>query len=126
LILRFRTPISIAASAVIAATSAAAAAATRSTALPRWWVSEAMCIHRHESRDWHRETDWLGRPSVDHGGMQIDVTTWKDLAPRGFPGEPAAATPREQLIVAHRIWLVNGRRFGGSQWFLSAARCGVD
>jgi hypothetical protein len=85
-----------------------------------------MCVHRHESVDWHRVTDWLGRPSSDHGGMQIDVGTWGSLAPRNFPREPAAATPHQQLVVAYRIWLENGRRFGGSQWFLSAERCGVE
>lgn len=94
-------------------------------ALPGWWIREAMCIHRHESVDWHRTTDWLGRPSVDHGGMQINLGTWDEMAPRDYPREPAAATPHEQLEVAHRIWLSNGDRFGGNQWSISAADCGV-
>jgi hypothetical protein len=85
-----------------------------------------MCIHRHESTDWHRSTDWLGAPSRYHGGMQIDVGTWAVMAPRSYPREPAAATPLEQLVVAHRIWLANGRRFGGSQWYLSAHACGLS
>jgi hypothetical protein len=89
-------------------------------------MSEAMCIHRHESLDWHRVTDWLGRPSVDHGGMQIAVSTWTSFAARPFPGDPAAATPREQLIVSYRIWRANGRRFGGSQWPVSSRVCGVE
>jgi hypothetical protein len=93
--------------------------------LPRWWVGEALCIHRHESVDWHRTTDWLGQPSVDHGGMQIDVRTWLSVAPKGFPREPAAASPRQQLVVAYRIWQANGRRFGGSQWPRSSVACGV-
>ena len=88
-------------------------------------MREALCIHRHESVDWHRTTDWLGRPSEDHGGMQIDVATWNNLAPRTFPREPADATPHEQLVVAYRIWLENGHRFGGNQWFLSAESCDV-
>lgn len=93
--------------------------------LPRWWTTEALCIHRHESTDWHRTTDWLGEPSPDRGGMQIDVDTWVAFAPPGYPSEPAEATPHEQLEVAYRIWLANGHRFGGNQWYLSAASCGV-
>ncbi len=88
-------------------------------------MREALCIHRHESVNWHRTTDWLGRPSVDHGGMQIDVATWDSFAPLRYPREAAAATPHEQLEVAYRIWIENGHRFGGNQWFLSAESCGV-
>jgi Transglycosylase-like domain len=120
--------IHLAASAVLsvaAAFTTVKAHAAETFALPHWWVSQAMCIHRHESIDWHRTTDWLGRPSVDHGGMQIAVGTWLSLAPRGFPREPASASPREQLIVAYRIWHVNGHRFGGSQWPRSSEACGV-
>ena len=85
-----------------------------------------MCIHRHESTNWHATRDWRGYPSIDHGGMQIAVGTWLSLAPKGFPREPVAASPREQLIVAYRIWRVNGHRFGGSQWPYSSIACGVD
>ncbi len=116
-------------SAAFAATSAftsVRAHTARAFALPGWWVSEAMCIHRHESADWHRTTDWLGRPSVDHGGMQIALGTWATLAPKSYPREPAAASPHEQLVVAYRIWTANGRRFGGSQWPYSSEACGVE
>ena len=84
-----------------------------------------MCIHRHESVDWHATRDWLGYPSRDHGGMQIDVSTWAADAPRSFPREPAAATPREQLVVSYRIWRANGHRFGGDAWPNSSVACGV-
>ena len=93
--------------------------------LPRTWLQGAMCVHRHESVDWHRKTDWLGRPSVDHGGMQIDVGTWDHFAPAGYPRSPADATPHQQLVVSYRIWLANGHRFGGNQWYHSAAACGL-
>ena len=43
-----------------------------------------MCIHRHESTNWHATRDWRGYPSVDHGGMQIAVGTWLSLAPKAF------------------------------------------
>ena len=100
--------------------------ATGKAAFPSSWLKGAMCVHRHESVDWHRTTDWLGRPSVDHGGMQIDVGTWGRLAPASFPRSPADASPHQQLIVAYRIWLANGHRFGGHQWFHSAAACGLQ
>jgi hypothetical protein len=127
LILRYRAAISIAVSAFSVATVAATASAARarSAAFPHWWLREALCVHRHESVDWHRTTDWLGRQSPDRGGMQIDVGTWHSRAPRRYPSEPSAATPHEQLVVAYRIWLANGHRFGGNQWYLSAASCGV-
>jgi hypothetical protein len=114
--------------ALAAATAASnvKAAGKRSLVLPRWWLIQALCIHRHESTDWHRTTDWLGRPSVNHGGMQINVWTWAHWAPRDFPREPAAASPREQLVVAFRIWNANGHRFGGGQWPYSSIACHVD
>jgi hypothetical protein len=121
--------ISLVASAVISASAALTtvkAHGAEAFALPGWWVNEAMCIHRHESTDWHRTTDWLGRPSADHGGMQIAVGTWLSLAPSGFPREPASASPQEQLVVAYRIWRANGHRFGGSQWPNSSAVCRVE
>ena len=40
---------------------------------PKAWLREALCIHRHESVDWHRRwTNWQGRPSPYAGGMQLD------------------------------------------------------
>ena len=108
-----------------ALTAAKARAASAFAALPHWWIAEALCIHRHESLDWHRTTDWLGAPSVDHGGLQINVGTWLVFAPRGYPREPAEATPRQQLVVAHRIWAANGDRFGGDEWPNSSVACGV-
>ena len=57
--------------------------------------------------------------------MQINVGTWAAWAPQGFPHEPAAASPREQLVVAYRIWSANGHRFGGGQWPHSSIACGV-
>jgi hypothetical protein len=123
------TLIALAASAGIAAAAALASGkshASAALALPRWWVKEALCIHRHESIDWHATRDWRGFPSADHGGMQIAVGTWLALAPKGFPREPASASPRQQLVVAYRIWRENGRRFGGSQWPYSSSSCGLD
>lgn len=94
-------------------------------ALPHWWLTEALCIHRHESVNWHQTTTWQGYPSVDTGGMQIDSGTWSVMAPRNYPSLPALATPRQQLLVSYRIWAANGDRFGGNQWPMSAESCGL-
>ena len=90
-------------------------------AFPAGWLTEARCIHEHESLDWHRTTDWLGHPSRDHGGMQIDVDTWRAFGGRG---DPAGASPRVQLEVAYRIW----RHDGGSwrEWPVSSRVCGLE
>ena len=111
--------------AASAAASSVKAATKRSFALPRWWLTQALCIHRHESTDWHSTTDWRGYPSVNHGGMQINISTWAHGAPHGVPLEPAAASPHEQLVVAYRIWGANGHRFGGGQWPYSSLACHV-
>src|SRR5262249_20251850 len=122
--------ISFAASALFAVSAASVAKAVSATAafktIPHWWVNQALCIHRHESLDWHRTTDWRGYPSRDHAGLQIDVGTWAAPAPRRVLHAPVAAAPREQLVVAYRIWRANGRRFGGGQWPYSSTACGVE
>jgi hypothetical protein len=85
-----------------------------------------MCIHSYESTDWHKTTTYLGGYSNDHGGMQIDVGTWRAHAPRSFPDDPALASPAQQLFVAWKIWLANGRCWGcNGQWPNTARSCGV-
>ena len=91
--------------------------------LPRWWLTEAMCIHRHESTDWHAHTDWLGYPSVDHGGMQIDVGTWlsrsRPRASRASRRQPRRASSWSSPTGSGAS---NGHRFGGGQWPYSSDR----
>lgn len=91
-------------------------------AYPAWWKTEAACVHRHEG-SWHETTSSTGAPSRDHGGYQIDVATWARFAPAGWPSDPAWASPAEQTLVAWRIWVANGRRFGGNQWPTTARLC---
>lgn len=58
--------------------------------------------------------------------MQINVGTWLAFAPNRYPREPEAASPQEQLVVAHRIWAANGHRFGGTEWPNSSVACGLN
>lgn len=107
------------AAAVTAATATPAAQAAKPS-WPAWWYRQAMCIHRHESVDWHKRTTWNGYPSRDHGGLQIDVGTW---AAHGGAGDPADASPYQQLVVAHRIWLAD--RGSWREWPNSSRECGL-
>lgn len=95
-------------------------------AYPAWWMKQANCIHQHESTDWHKRTDWRGYPSRDHGGYQIDVSTWQAFAPKTWPHDPADASPAQQTLVAWRIYVANGRRWGNGQWPLSSRACGLN
>lgn len=107
--------------AVVAA-FALAVSARAATPWTATWYAQAMCIHAHESPDWHATRTWNGYPSVDHGGMQIDVGSWAAFAPHGYPADPAWATPFEQLTVAYRIW----RRYGWAQpWPNTSRICGL-
>lgn len=117
------------------------AAQARHHGYPAWWMAQARCIHWREAVSsstptradlragwkihWHLTTVYgTGQPSVNRGGMQIRLSTWKSYAPAGYPSDPAAATRRQQVTVAHRIWNANGHRWGNGQWS-SAAACGV-
>jgi hypothetical protein len=90
-----------------------------------------MCIHRHESVDWHRDhVDWRDNPSDYAGGLQFTDATWRSLFGPSEQDEyvyahPAVASPREQLYRAWLNWRRNGNRFGGRQWPHSSAECGV-
>lgn len=57
--------------------------------------------------------------------MQIDVRTWDAFAPKRWPRDPADATRAQQLLVSWRIWLANGRRWGGNQWPNTSRLCHV-
>jgi len=110
---------------------------------PAWWMAQAHCIHWHEAvsgstptaRDlaygwrihWHLTTAYgTGEPSGNRGGFQIAFSTWQSYAPRGYPSDPAAATRAQQVLVAHRIWVANGHRWGGGQWPGTAAACDIS
>lgn len=99
----------------------------RSWKPPPVWLKEALCIHRHESVDWHRRwTDWRGNRSPYAGGMQFLQDTWNRA---GGSGEPWQASPREQLYRAYVIWDRHVGRMGDgrgnwSEWGTARA-CGL-
>jgi hypothetical protein len=96
------------------------AAATRT---PKPWLAQAMCVHRHEG-PWSANTG-----NGYFGGMQFAAETWlraKGAPQAAFkhPGDPAfpfAATKAEQLRVAYRIWLADGRTW--KSWNAVGAAC---
>lgn len=115
--------------AIVLATIFAGTASAKENLKPTAaWLKQAQCIHRHESMDWHRVTDWLGYPSVDHGGMQIEVSVWQTYLQkypritRGYPSDPAWATPWQQLQVAYLIWRDDG---WAHPWPNTSVVCGL-
>jgi hypothetical protein len=83
--------------------------------IPRGWLAEARCIHRHEAIRWHERSNPSSR-----GGMQFLWSTWRSV---GGVGDPASASQREQLWRARIVWL----RDGGSwvEW-ATAPLCGLS
>lgn len=85
--------------------------------VPRWWVSEALCVHAGEG-SWQANTG-----NGYFGGMQMDYSFMRHyggwiLAHRG----PAHLwAPNTQLLVAYRGW----RRQGWGAWPNTARRCGL-
>lgn len=83
-------------------------------AVPAWWLPGALCVHRHESTDWH-----IVNPPYS-GGMQFTTYTWQSVGGRGIA---AWASPAEQLYRAWLVW----RRDGGSwrEWPNTSRMCGL-
>lgn len=79
---------------------------------PAWWRAQALCLHRHESADWHRAwVDWRGRKSIYAGGLQFTQQTWESARGRG---EPWQWTPREQMYRAWIVWQRDGHSW--AEW----------
>jgi hypothetical protein len=70
---------------------------------PSWFV-EAMCIHEHESTDWH-----IFNPPYA-GGMQMNSSFQVTYGARywRFLGTADHWTPHEQLLAAYHGWLARG------------------
>lgn len=80
--------------------------------VPAWFRAQALCIHRYESRDWHNRGHHFG-------GLQFTLGTWQSVGGRG---NPADASPAEQIYRAFLVW----KRDGGSwrEWSTAGA-CGL-
>ena len=80
--------------------------------VPAWFKAQALCIHRHESTDWRNRGHHFG-------GMQFNLSTWASVGGRG---NPADASPSEQIYRAFLVW----KRDGGSwrEW-TTRSLCGL-
>lgn len=89
-------------------------------AYPGWWKKQAACIRHHESTDrWHIRNPPYG------GAYQFVDSTWEAFRPRSFPVRSWRASPAQQTLVAWRVYVANGRRWGGNQWPVTSRICGV-
>lgn len=87
---------------------------------PKWWLKQALCIHRHEGA-------WNDAGAPYEGGMQFLASTWASVGGRVEYDRwhnpvrwASVALPREQLYRAWRVWLRDGRSW--REWG-TAGRC---
>lgn len=111
---------------VCVATKATAAARwPTSKAAQRWkpdpaWLRGALCIHNHESVDWHLAyRNWAGNSSPYSGGMQFLHSTWVNAGGKGHAWQ---WSPREQLYRAFVVWRADG---GSWREWGTAGMCGL-
>jgi hypothetical protein len=111
--------------ALVASVAFVTAAQADSTPPPTGWLTQAMCVHRHEG-------PWTANTGNGYfGGMQFRAATWlrargpkqAAFAHPGDPNYPFSASPKQQLQVAWLIW----SRDGGSwrSWGAVGAACSV-
>jgi len=67
---------------------------------PLWWKRQALCIHRHESTNWHA----YDPPYAN--GFQFLLSTWERAG--GSAATWVRASPRQQMYRAWRIWTQDG------------------
>lgn len=82
---------------------------------PAGWLSGALCVHSHESGDWHIHNE----PYAN--GFQFMLGTW--IRAGGSASTWVTASPAEQLYRAYVIW----RQDGGSwrEWPNTSRACGL-
>jgi hypothetical protein len=86
---------------------------------PPWWRREAACVRWHESRGrWHIQTG-----NGYYGAYQFLLSTWASVAVRGWPSNPAAASPAQQTFAVWRVWIRDGRSW--REWG-TAGVCGLS
>jgi hypothetical protein len=82
------------------------------------WMRAALCIHAHESTNWHL----VNAPYF--GGMQFLLSTWYRAGGSGGSLWAAArSSPREQLYRAWKVWLQDGGSW--REWPTTSRICGV-
>ena len=84
--------------------------------LPRGWLRDALCVHRHEG-------SWRDPGPTYFGGMQLDLEFQRTYARRLLRRKGTADrwTPHEQLHAARRGW----RARGWQPWPAAARKCGL-
>jgi len=84
---------------------------------PQAWLSDALCVHHYEGA-WNAPSG-IG-PDVS-GGMQIGHAEWLEFGGGRWAYQAYLTSPRRQLIVAYRYWLVAG----WNPWLTTASACGL-
>jgi hypothetical protein len=87
--------------------------ARRST--PVGWYAGALCIHAHESGNWHI----YNRPYAN--GFQFMLGTW--ISAGGRPSTWVSASPKEQLYRAFVVWKRDGASW--REWPNTSRACGL-
>ena len=104
---------------ILSGAALVAAIAIHARPLPRAWVRGAVCVHSHESGDWHI----VNAPYM--GGFQFLLSTWNSVRGHhaGSLAQAATASPLEQLRSARAVWV----RDGGSwrEWPTTSRECGL-
>lgn len=66
------------------------------------WLALADC---ESGQTWDEGDGGLG---PFRGGLQFHPDTWAAFAPPGWPADPAAATPAQEVAVAERVLAAQG------------------
>jgi hypothetical protein len=82
---------------------------------PHAWLVGAICVHSHESGDWH-----IVNPPYANG-FQFTLGTW--IRAGGVASSWASASPREQVYRAWIIW--RGDSGSWREWPNTSRMCGL-
>lgn len=76
----------------------------------RLWIRIGRC--EQPGRQMPGRINWSHPGPTYGGGLGIYLGTWRAFRPKGFPNTPGAASWRQQMAVANRIF----SRYGSSAW----------
>ena len=100
---------------VLSTTQAVSAQVPKGWSPGSGWLQGAMCVHSHESTDWH-----IHNPPYANG-FQFMYGTW--LSAGGSPSTWITASPREQLYRAWIVWKRDG--YSWREWPNTSRMCGL-